>query len=46
MLPTGQIFRVAARLQGRAFPLSIYEIALGEPGRETVTGTISTYLTT
>jgi 3-hydroxymyristoyl/3-hydroxydecanoyl-(acyl carrier protein) dehydratase len=37
-------FRVTARLQGRAFPLSIYEIAVGEPGRETVTGTISTYL--
>jgi len=43
-LPTGQPFRVAARLQGGAFPLSIYEIAVGEPGREVVTGTISTYL--
>jgi predicted hotdog family 3-hydroxylacyl-ACP dehydratase len=45
-LPTGRPFRVAARLQGRAFPLSIYEIAVGEPGHETVTGTISTYLAT
>jgi predicted hotdog family 3-hydroxylacyl-ACP dehydratase len=43
-LPTGRPFRVVARLQGGAFPLSIYEIAVGEPGREIVTGTISTYL--
>jgi predicted hotdog family 3-hydroxylacyl-ACP dehydratase len=43
-LPTGRSFRVTARLQGGAFPLSIYEIAVGEPGREIVTGTISTYL--
>ncbi|HKI01933.1 MAG TPA: hypothetical protein VKK31_08140 [Thermoanaerobaculia bacterium] len=44
-LPTGRPLRAAARLQGGAFPLSIYEIALGEPGREMVTGTISTFLT-
>jgi predicted hotdog family 3-hydroxylacyl-ACP dehydratase len=38
-LPVGRPFRVTARLQGGAPPLSIYEIAVGE----TVTGTISTY---
>jgi len=43
-LPTGRPLLVAARFQGGAPPLSIYEIAVGEPGRETVTGTISTYL--
>jgi len=44
-LPTGRPFRVSARLQGSAPPLSIYEIAVGEPGREAVTGTVSTFLT-
>lgn len=43
-LPTDRPFRVSARLQGSAPPLSIYEIAVGEPGREAVTGTISTFL--
>jgi len=43
-LPIGRPLLVAARFQGGAPPLSIYEIAVGEPGRETVTGTISTYL--
>ena len=43
-LATGRPFRVSARLQGSAPPLSIYEIAVGEPGREAVTGTVSTFL--
>jgi 3-hydroxyacyl-[acyl-carrier-protein] dehydratase len=45
-LATGRPFRVSARLQGSAPPLSIYEIAVGEPGREAVTGTVSTFLAT
>jgi 3-hydroxyacyl-[acyl-carrier-protein] dehydratase len=43
-LVTGRPFRVSARLQGSAPPLSIYEIAVGEPGREALTGMISTFL--
>jgi 3-hydroxyacyl-[acyl-carrier-protein] dehydratase len=43
-LATGRPFRVSARLQGSALPLSIYDIAVGEPGREAVTGTVSTFL--
>ena len=43
-LTTGVPVRATARLQGGAFPLSIYEIAVGAPGRELVTGTISTFL--
>ena len=43
-LLAGWPLRVAARLQGSAPPLSIYEIAVGEPGREAVTGTVSTFL--
>jgi 3-hydroxymyristoyl/3-hydroxydecanoyl-(acyl carrier protein) dehydratase len=43
-LVTGRPFRVSARLQGSAPPLSIYEIAVGESGREALTGTISTFL--
>jgi 3-hydroxymyristoyl/3-hydroxydecanoyl-(acyl carrier protein) dehydratase len=39
--PAGRPFRVAARLQGGAFPLSIYEIVV----EGIVTGTISTYAT-
>jgi 3-hydroxyacyl-[acyl-carrier-protein] dehydratase len=45
-LATGRPFRVSARLQGSAPPLSIYEIAVGEPGREAVAGTVSTFLAT
>jgi|SRR5918992_2491389 predicted hotdog family 3-hydroxylacyl-ACP dehydratase len=45
VLPAGRPLRAAARLRGGAFPLSIYEITVGEPGRETVTGSISTFLT-
>ena len=41
-LPTGRPFRVSARLQGSAPPLSIYEIAVDEA----VTGTVSTFLAT
>jgi 3-hydroxymyristoyl/3-hydroxydecanoyl-(acyl carrier protein) dehydratase len=44
VLPAGRPMRATARLQGGAFPLSIYEIAVGEPGRETVAGSISTFL--
>ncbi len=43
-LPAGRPLRVAARLRGGAFPLSIYEIAVGEPGGELVTGSISTFV--
>ncbi|HEV8578628.1 MAG TPA: hypothetical protein VGX68_06040 [Thermoanaerobaculia bacterium] len=43
-LTAGRSLRATARLQGRAFPLSIYEIAMGEPDRELVAGTISTFL--
>jgi 3-hydroxymyristoyl/3-hydroxydecanoyl-(acyl carrier protein) dehydratase len=43
-LAAGRAFRVSARLQGSAPPLSVYEIAVGEPGREVATGTISTFL--
>ncbi|HEX9944640.1 MAG TPA: hypothetical protein VGG03_21735 [Thermoanaerobaculia bacterium] len=43
-LPAGRPLRVTARLRGGAFPLSIYEIAVGEPDREAVSGSISTYL--
>ena len=45
LLPAGRPLRAAARLQGGAFPLSVYEIAVGDPGREIVTGSISTFLT-
>ena len=45
LLPAGRPLRVAARLHGGAFPLSIYDIAVGEPGREILTGTISTFIT-
>ena len=44
VLATGRTLRVAARLQGGAFPLSIYEIGVGPPGHEIVTGSISTFL--
>lgn len=40
--PAGRPFRATARLQGGAFPLSIYEIAV----EGVVTGTISTYAAT
>jgi predicted hotdog family 3-hydroxylacyl-ACP dehydratase len=42
---TGErLLRVAARFQGGALPLSIYEIGVGEPGREAVAGSISTFI--
>jgi len=44
-LATGRPLRVGARLLGGASPLSIYEIAVGEPGREILTGSISTFIT-
>lgn len=43
-LTAGRPMRVTARLQGGAFPLSIYEILVGDPGREVVTGSISTFI--
>ncbi len=43
-LTVGRPLRVTARLEGGVFPLSIYEIAMGEPGRELVTGMISTFI--
>jgi 3-hydroxymyristoyl/3-hydroxydecanoyl-(acyl carrier protein) dehydratase len=45
VLTAGRILRVTARLQGGAFPLSLYEIAVGDQGREYVTGSISTFIT-
>jgi 3-hydroxyacyl-[acyl-carrier-protein] dehydratase len=44
LLAAGRPFRVSARLQGSAPPLSIYEIEAGEPDRPGVTGTVSTFL--
>ena len=44
-LAAGRLMRVTARLQGGAFPLSIYQIAVGDLDRETVAGSISTFLT-
>jgi 3-hydroxymyristoyl/3-hydroxydecanoyl-(acyl carrier protein) dehydratase len=44
-LKAGRLMRVSARLQGGAFPLSVYEIAVGNPGEEVVTGAVSTFLT-
>lgn len=41
-LPAGRLLRVSARLEGGAFPLSVYSAALGE----LVVGTISTFLLT
>jgi 3-hydroxymyristoyl/3-hydroxydecanoyl-(acyl carrier protein) dehydratase len=41
-LPAGQPFEVSARLQGGAFPLSLYEVTAAGA----VTGTISTYILT
>jgi predicted hotdog family 3-hydroxylacyl-ACP dehydratase len=43
-LTAGRPMRVAARFQGGAFPLSIYEMTVGNPGDEKVTGSISTFL--
>jgi predicted hotdog family 3-hydroxylacyl-ACP dehydratase len=43
-LAAGRLLRVTARLHGGSFPLSIYEIAVGEPGRELATGVISTFV--
>ncbi len=43
-LPAGRPLRIAVRFQGGAFPLSIYEIAVGHPGHELVTGSISTFV--
>jgi predicted hotdog family 3-hydroxylacyl-ACP dehydratase len=43
-LPAGRLLRATARFQGGAFPLSRYEIGVGEPDRERVTGAISTYI--
>jgi predicted hotdog family 3-hydroxylacyl-ACP dehydratase len=44
-LAAGRPFQVTARLQGSAPPLAVYEIAVGEAGREAVRATISTFLT-
>jgi predicted hotdog family 3-hydroxylacyl-ACP dehydratase len=49
-MPAGRRFRVAARLTGGAFPLSLYAVTVGETGEtgeaghELVTGTLSTFL--
>jgi predicted hotdog family 3-hydroxylacyl-ACP dehydratase len=44
LLTAGRLLRVTARLQASALPLSIYEVAVGDPGREVVTGSISTFI--
>jgi predicted hotdog family 3-hydroxylacyl-ACP dehydratase len=46
-LPVGRRLRVAARLTGGAFPLSMYAVSIGEiseAGREVAAGTLSTFL--
>ncbi len=43
-LPAGRCFRVAARLTGGAFPLSMYAVSLSEAGRELAAGALSTFL--
>jgi 3-hydroxymyristoyl/3-hydroxydecanoyl-(acyl carrier protein) dehydratase len=43
-LPAGRRLRVAARLQGGAFPLSVYAVTIGESGHEVAAGTLSTFL--
>jgi 3-hydroxyacyl-[acyl-carrier-protein] dehydratase len=43
-LPAGRRLRVAARLTGGAFPLSMYAVSLGEAGHELAAGTLSTFL--
>ncbi|MEA2602752.1 MAG: 3-hydroxyacyl-[acyl-carrier-protein] dehydratase [Acidobacteriota bacterium] len=45
-LPAGRLLRVAARLEGGAFPLSVYAVTVGEAEREIATGIISTFLLT
>jgi predicted hotdog family 3-hydroxylacyl-ACP dehydratase len=43
-LPAGWRLRVAARLTGGAFPLSVYAVTVGEAGHELAAGTLSTFL--
>jgi len=43
-LPAGRRLRVTARLQGGAFPLSVYAVTLGKTGHEVAAGTLSTFL--
>ncbi|HEV7507463.1 MAG TPA: hypothetical protein VGS07_21440 [Thermoanaerobaculia bacterium] len=46
-LPAGRRLRVAARLTGGAYPLSMYAVSIGEigeAGHEMATGTLSTFL--
>jgi predicted hotdog family 3-hydroxylacyl-ACP dehydratase len=43
-LTPGRPMRVTARLQGGAFLLSIYDITVGDPSHEVVTGSISTFI--
>jgi 3-hydroxyacyl-[acyl-carrier-protein] dehydratase len=43
-LPAGRRFRVAARLTGGAFPLSMYAVSSSEAGHELAAGTLSTFL--
>jgi 3-hydroxymyristoyl/3-hydroxydecanoyl-(acyl carrier protein) dehydratase len=45
-LPAGEPFRVTATSAGGAPPLSLYDVAAGEAGREAVRARISTYLFT
>lgn len=43
-LPAGRPLRIAARLAGGAFPLSVYAVTIGEIGNEVAAGTLSTFL--
>ncbi|MFL6193875.1 MAG: hypothetical protein ACJ75H_06865 [Thermoanaerobaculia bacterium] len=43
-LPAGEVLRVVATPAGGAPPLSLYDVAVGMPGREGVQARISTYL--
>lgn len=45
-LPAGKPLRVSARLEGGAFPLSRYAVAVGTTGCEVASGVISTFLLT
>lgn len=45
-LPAGEVLRVVATPAGGAPPLSLYDVAVGMPGREVIQARISTYLLT
>ena len=44
-LPAKHLLRATVRLTGSAPPLAVYEAVIDAGGRELVTGTVSTYVT-